>query len=145
MENLFFLIPDDWTAIQNIVPLHMQVITTDGVPNLSNSTAASVEDEKPKSYLIHNGITADQFIDPDDDTEPEVWVRKINQFGVVTIAFTEFMFSPNYKALAEQQFDQIDRRELAADSVELTDLQKFWILYQDYLLELRIKEVESYT
>jgi len=70
-------------------------------PSLSEDLLEAIEANEEKQR-INNGFTPDQILEPDDENKPDVWVRKINQFGAVTIAFTEYMFTPDYKALAEE-------------------------------------------
>ena len=65
----------------------------------------------------------------------------------MTVAFTEYMFTPDYKSLAEKYFDFTSRRQLnsGVEFDELTDLQLFWIEFKDELLELSVKEDSQYS
>ena len=61
------------------------------------------------------GFKYEDKVDPSDTTPPIVWVKKINQLGIVTVAFSEYMFAPNYLEIASREFPDINRRELASD------------------------------
>ena len=83
-----------------------------------------------------------QDIDNTDDIKPVAWTRKVSHLGVVTVIFSEYMFTPNFTAMAEQlRFDEKHRRYLKAEnSTEYTNLQYFWFLYKDQLLEITVEE-----
>ena len=92
------------------------------------------------------GFKVSDKLDSNDKTPPNVWVKKINQLGVVTVSFSEYMFDPNYQEIAKSEIEDLDRRELASEvnSTEYDDMQYFWFNFKDKLLELSISDNEHY-
>ena len=64
---------------------------------------------------FRNDFSPDIKVVQADKTPPEAWVKKIDQLGVVTVAFTKLMFQPYYETLTEQYLDLEDSKNLNLD------------------------------
>ena len=58
-----------------------------------------------------------------DEAPPEARIRKITQFGVVTIVFSEKMFIPNVENLGIQRLLEAEE---AHNKPDYSDMQVFW-------------------
>ena len=94
------------TSIEDITTEANDTIDQTEVSNTIDQTDDLIEEviEIPENLI---GFKYSDKLDPDDETPPNVWVKKINQLGVVTISFSEFMFDPNYQEIAKREFEDL--------------------------------------
>ena len=92
-----------------------EVATIDEFQSITNQTLAQ------EVNVI--GFSQDQVLDPLDNTSPSARVKRITPLGVVTIKFSEEMFTPDYKLILEQAHRNLNTTDREADQ---TDMEYFW-------------------
>ena len=110
-----------------------EVATIDELPAITNQTLAQ------EVNVI--GFSKDQVLDPLDDTPPSARVKRITPLGVVTIEFSEEMFTPDYKLILEQARRNLNTTDREADQ---TDMEYFWYSHKGSLLDISIKANDYY-
>ena len=78
-----------------------------------------------------------------DKEPPSAKFRKITQLGLVTVVFSEQMFTPNYDLIAQTQGRFLNTTDSLDDS-ELTNMQNFWRENKDNILQLTVRETDRY-